>query len=449
MPTNSTSYTLTFNGTYPASNTSNTIIYNFNPSQTSFYWDGLLATPTVGTVTINDISSGTTRVCGLYVYSGNLIISVTTNTIKNVGYYYFNSTNLLTYTSSINGTIPSETTTTNVTAGIASGLINNTTGLTLTNTGLTITDPTQSYASVLTISSTAYNIAGTNAVSTSSSYSLIYDPLSVGSLITSIPSITTAPLIGCRVWSGSTSTLGNEQVASTTLNTISNTGASFSSSLYDNTQSIITGDYIYELLFANNTYTNYSSYVTNYSSYKSNTLNYSTLNSSGLPITIYTGTQTSYRYTTFAWKVDTTNLTSAGYKNINFVLNNVSSTSALTKDASGSLLIGTYRLPLFYRVEDTANINDFSKATSTPWINGNLYSNSTQISSANFTSTTTNYTGLSSNTGITIDGSTITFNVILGNPLTKSSPTTTYIYTRIAIPTAVEFSFKNITCNLI
>jgi len=453
-PTSSNSYTLSFNGTYPASNTPNTTTYNFNITNTLIYWDGVLSTPSVGTPTINSLATSPTntitQICGLYVYSGNLTLSVTTSAIKNVGYYYFNSTNLLTYSSSFGGNISPETTTANVTSGIASGLINNTTGLTITNTALVINSISTSYKTSLTITSTAYNISGTTGSSSASTATLlIYDPLSVNGLISSIPSITTSAVTGCRVWSGLTSsTLGNEMVGATTLNTISNSGVSISSTIYNNANSIISGNYLYEALYANGSYTNNSTYSISYNGYAGgNTLNYSTLNTSGLSITNYTGTATTYRYTTFAWQVNTSALSSGGNKNIQFILNGV--TGSTSTNANGSLLIGSYQLPLFYRVEDTSNIFNFAAGTSTPWINGNLFNNSTQISSSNFSSTTTNYTGLLSNTAVSGSGtSTITFNVILGNSLSNNSPSSVYIYCRLAIPTSVSFSFQMITCNL-
>ena len=183
----------------------------------------------------------------------------------------------------------------------------------------------------------------------------------------------------------------------------------------------------------------------NYTSYLNNsTINYSTLNTTGL---------NNYRYVTFAWKVNTSGLTPVGNKNIQFTLNNYSSSlpSSINSN-SGTLSFGSYNPLLYYRVEDATNtstINNFSGEISTPWINGNNYNNSTQISSANFSSIFTNYTGLLNNTGISISGSTITFNVILGNALTNSiTSSSVYIYCRLAIPISLSFSFQNISCNL-
>ena len=386
-----------------------------------------------------------TPICGIYVYTpktaNTITFNSTVNNVTNLGNNFYNATNTIVYSVSLDGTTySSPNVSTEITKATSYNRSSNT---------IVYNTPTVYTKLPITLKATPYNITTAGTAATTS-ISIIYDPLSVGNLITIIPYVSTNPVIGCRIWSGlTTSTLGQEMAATTTLNTLSNSGTSFSSTIYDNSKSIIdsNGNYKYELLFANNTYTNYNIYVIDYSSYNNNSVNYSTLNTTGLSVN-YTGTSTSYRYATFAWKVDINNLNAAGYKNITFTLNNVSSTSSLTTDAnSGSLLLGSYRLPLFYRVEDSTAITTF--VTSTPWINGNLYNAPTQISSSNFNSTTTNYTGLLSNTAVSINGdNSITFNVILGNGLKNSSPQTTYIYARIAIPTGIQFSFTNINCKL-
>ncbi|NDB60521.1 hypothetical protein EB001_19045 [bacterium] len=270
---------------------------------------------------------------------------------------------------------------------------------------------------------------------------IIYDTNSV--LVSSINNVDYSTLVsGFRVWSGTS--LGSEAVGATTLATLtSDNNKSFSDndfSTYKNAIDITTCN---ELLFANNAYTTYPTYMINYS----NGPNYSSLTNttSGLAKgTIY------YRYATFAWKVNTANLGSTGFSNIQFILSAYSSTSqGVSITSNGSLQINSILPFLYYRVEDSSSITDFTNSASTPWINGNLFNNATKISSSNFTSTSTNYSGLDSTTSVSInDSSNIIFNTILPNPLKNSSGSSVYIYCRIGIPISVSFSFQDIKCKL-
>ena len=156
-----------------------------------------------------------------------------------------------------------------------------------------------------------------------------------------------------------------------------------------------------------------------------------------------------YRYATFAWKVNTAILGSTGFSNIQFILSSYSSSQDVSVTSGGSLQINSISPFLYYRVEDSSNITDFTNSASTPWINGNLFNNGTKISSSNFTSTSTNYSGLDSTTSITISGLDIIFNTILPNPLKNSSGSNVYIYCKIGIPISVPFSFQDIKCKLI
>jgi hypothetical protein len=448
IPTSSNPYTVTANAIYPALNRpGQTSILSLNPSLSSvIYWDGIFNNPSISGVTFT-ILSFTSFLSGLSVYSGNLTISITTSGIKNLGNYYYNNTQILSYGSSIGGTISSETDLTRVTSGITSGLINNTTGITVTVPSTLITSPTSSYSSSLYITTTAYNIATTSAFLNSSTKTLIYDQ-SFSSLVSSINNISTVALKGYRVFSGST--LGNEAVGNSTLNNITNNGTVLYSTIYDNSQNISTNstNYKYELLYANGNFTTYSTYILNYNSYLNNTNNdYSNLNTTGLNIN-----SIIYRYATFAWKVDISSLSASGYNTCQFILNNVSSSLALGVSNNGSIYFGSSSPIIYYRIEDATNsssINNFNGAISTPWINGNMHNPSTRISSSNFSSSTINYTGLSSNTSISYTSNNFIINTIIPNNLTNTiSSSSVYIYFRIGIPISTSFLFQNVTCSL-
>jgi hypothetical protein len=448
IPTTSSPYVVTVNGTYPASNTPGGSLYSISPTNNTIYWDGQLSNPTIGSVSFN-ITSQTTNICGIPVYSGNLSVTITTTAVKNVGYYYFNNTNLLTYSSSLNGYIPPETIISNVTSGISGGLINNSSGLTITTSTSILYIPPLNNATIqnMTVSSIAYNIAGIQStVATSTPTGIVYDPNSL-TAITSIQNITTQAAVGCRVWSGTT--VGQE-LSTATLATLSNGSNSLSTVTFNNDINIISNtDYRYESLFANNLYTNSSTYVIDYTPYGGP--NYSTLNSTGLSISSYTGTSSTYRYVTFAWKVNTSGLSKEGNVNIQFIINGISTNNPSVNER-GSFVLDSIVLPLFYRVEDATSqttITNFVGQISTPWINGNLFDSGKTITSSNFSSTIQNYSGLASNTSVVFSNNNATFNVIIGNSLNKdTSSSSVYIYCRIAIPTAISFSFQNITCNL-
>jgi hypothetical protein len=302
----------------------------------------------------------------------------------------------------------------------------------------------------MTVSSIAYNIAGIQStVATSTPTGIVYDPNSL-TAITSIQNITTQAAVGCRVWSGDT--VGQE-LSTATLATLSNGSNSLSTVTFNNDINIISNtDYIYESLFANNLYTNSSTYVIDYTPYGGP--NYSTLNSTGLSVNSYSGTSSTYRYVTFAWKVNTSGLSVGGNVNIQFIINGIS-TNNPSVNGGGSFVLGSTVLPLFYRVEDATsqttitNFADPILPISTPWINGNLFNAATKITSSNFSSITQNYSGLASNTSVVFSNNNATFNVVIGNALSNSiTSSSVYIYCRIAIPTAIPFSFQNITCNL-
>ena len=438
-------YTVTVSGTYPTTNapsgTQNPLTYKYTSQE--FYYDGPLPTPTC---TINGLTINSTtppiQISGITLY--NDAINVTPGiTVSNIGTHFYNATRTVDYSGKF-GTISTTVTKNNGESketGLPSGYTSSTKSGTFTNL-LTFTKKPNIYSTSLSLTATAYAISG-SGVSGSKTLDIIYDTNSV--LVSSINNVDYSTLVsGFRVWSGTS--LGSEAVGATTLATLtSDNNKSFSDndfSTYKNAIDITTCN---ELLFANNAYTTYPTYMINYS----NGPNYSSLTNttSGLAKgTIY------YRYATFAWKVNTANLGSTGFSNIQFILSSYSTSQGVSITSNGSLQINSILPFLYYRVEDSSSITDFTNSASTPWINGNLFNNATKISSSNFTSTSTNYSGLDSTTSVSIssinDSSNIIFNTILPNPLKNSSGSSVYIYCRIGIPISVSFSFQDIKCKL-
>jgi len=436
-------YTVTVSGTYPTTNapsgTQNPLTYKYTSQE--FYYDGPLPTPTC---TINGltITTNPTQISGITLY--NDTINVTPGiTVSNIGTHFYNATKTVDYSGSF-GTISTTVTKNNGESketALPSGYTSSTKSGTFTNL-LTFTKKPNIYSTSLSLTATAYAISG-SGVSGSKTLDIIYDTNSV--LVSSINNVDYSTLVsGFRVWSGTS--LGSEAVGATTLATLtSDNNKSFSDndSTYKNAIDITTCN---ELLFANNAYTTYQTYMNDYSSDRL----YSNLKNSDFGL-LKSGIY--YRYATFAWKVNTANLGSTGFSNIQFILSAYSSTyQGVSITSNGSLQINSILPFLYYRVEDSSSITDFTNSASTPWINGNLFNNATKISSSNFTSTSTNYSGLDSTTSVSISsingGSDIIFNTILPNPLKNSSGSSVYIYCRIGIPISVSFSFQDIKCKL-
>ena len=471
-PTISTAYALTFGGTYPATNTVGGTAYTFSITPSSnypFYWDGKLAIPTATTPTFTINSSGNTltAVCGLYVYSGDLSLSVTTTAIKNVGIYFINSTNLLTYSSSFGGTMPAETSKQNVTSGIASGKIDNTNGLTITNTLVAITGISQtSYQSSLTITSTAYNIAGTYGGATSNPTLLIYDPSSV----TLLNTYTTSSVF--RV--PSTSTAGNEAVSgynsAANSGTPNNTPANilldgttlYSSAIYDHTKKINSTNLNYskDALLYNGNYYGSGSGFTTYTLYNgiSGTIGTSA-NVDYTAATINTGI--SVRYVTLAFPISST---VTPFNTITFTINNLK--NVIFDNTTSSLYYGTTttnRFLFFYRMEDSTNTTTATNWTaggqiSTPWIDGNYVASNASLLTNPSLPTASNIgnryftpcggTTLSGYNSTTSTGTFVVKLPYIINSTTATTSTKTFLYCRIGINTAyAATTFNNVSYN--
>ena len=451
---NSNQYKLSVTGTYAASNSGKSY-----QTYRNFYYDGETITPKILGFTGIFNTTACTQICGV---TGIISSTVTLKTsVTGIGNYFYNSDKILSYTNPNQlGAFSRQTETdlTNLTTGTGP------TGFKYVNTFVTnvTTTPSTYYNGSLSYSVNAYNIKNETVSTTftdNKSYILFNDNLisianTQASTKTSIPNVdTTSAVNGVRIWSCNP----GYETDNSSINNISNNGNSYTSldPLFDNKQSLVgvtgstelllwsnNGKSVYQSIGTQNTngYIDYSSSY--YSDSLKNTVNYNITPSSSL------------RYATFAWKVDTSKLTASGNKNIQFILKNVPINNLTTDDNWGSLLLSNIKLSLFYRVEQLSSIYLFDSSSSTPWIDGNLYSYDTStvtISSSNFNSKTIKYTGLLSNKSVSIDttNANVTFNVILGNPLNSDTPNEIYIYTRIGIPTNLYFYFENITCKLV
>jgi hypothetical protein len=411
------------------------------PRTYSFYYDTAGANPIVGSVTINKLNTTanttTRQVSGVWVVYGTPTLDVSCSDLSNVGHYFYNNSQLLAYSSTTSGIIStSETTLTNVSAGITSGEI--TGNLTITKSALSY-NTNSTFHIAIGVRATAYNIQNNTGYRDSTSIAAIVDPASQTLVYSTLQqsiggSNLSSATAGYRIYSGVSS--GSYEYRPDSL--YSYNSSTYVNTAYGNSWDITSTnnsgiDATYELQIANgyfqtsisstNGYKNYTSY---YYGTSLNTVNYSSISTSG------------YRYATFAWRL--TSVTGTGYNGIRFSFVN-NSTTYFDSNSAYANSGNTKKIQLYYRVEDpTSSIPNLSKL-STAWIDGNYTPNT--VNSSNYN--TEGQSGLN-----TFSGSTNTiFNVIL--PYTINSTTVSVnpiIYCRIGLPMDVAYQFQYITATM-
>jgi hypothetical protein len=274
---------------------------------------------------------------------------------------------------------------------------------------------------------------------------IICDPEPIG---TNIPTLNTAPLIGCRI---KTINGGSETTIPFSINNITNNGASYSFTSFDNNQSLEASS---ELLYTNGMYVTpgidspekyYINYLQFYGGEERN------IN----PDYSKTSILNSTRYVTFAWYIGILNCTKIVFK---------------LENMKGTLPAG---FKLYYRIEDNEyptiigqQIVDVDMVTGsdtynsyggTNWIIG-ISSNYSPVSTSNYSDTSKIYSGytpsnLNSPPFYTVSlssynsfSSSIVKNI---NPQTNK-PYNYCIYCRIEIPlnSILGFSFSGVSAQL-
>jgi hypothetical protein len=385
----------------------------------TFQYDTILGSaPTITNITIA-ATSALTQVSGIYVLCQTPTYTVTT-TMTNLGNFYYSSP-FLTYSFSPVTAAPlSETAKTNITSGLTSS--NLTGSIVCTNTAITSASLLTSYSNIIRVTGTAINTFGsTNLIGTQS---VIVDgpSFTLSQALVTIPTITKA--------SGSY-LLGGRVSSQTMIGTVNVPNYPGSTTTYNNTTTLITGDAssFYELQISNGLFTASSASASfaynNYSGTLSNTgVNYSALGSGG-----------GYRYATFAWTLPQNTLT-----NLTVQINGISlgSSGGRATDSVGFI-------HLSYRVEDQANKTPTNLTNkSTAWLNGNLTISGVLSSQYyNPTSITTSSVllgGLNSFTG----GNTFS----LGIPALDTTGITVILYVRIGLNFGCTNTFTGISVRM-
>jgi hypothetical protein len=180
-----------------------------------------------------------------------------------------------------------------------------------------------------------------------------------------------------------------------------------------------------------------------YSSYYNNSLDYS----------VVSRLNTSYRYTTFVWKINPPSGTINFYK---FTFNKISATSISTN--SPYTLNGNQRFFLFYKTEQVATGND---TASSIWIDGN--STYGTINNSGIASIDTNIVSLNgTNYNVPYDNtivraaSSTKYTINGGNLVAEVSPVTFsggaqefYIYCRFGNSMNYNITYESVTLSLL
>jgi hypothetical protein len=445
LTASTTPYALSVTGTYAVDNSGVSVNYS-----APFYYDGQQTPAITGTPSLSVIDGNTGAVCGVPVSKGPIRVILVTNVSGLGTNFYSNGNNILGYTPSTGTLTPSyETNLTKLSSGtISNGTFTNDTLSLSLSSFLKLTSP-----SPLRITTVATNLYGAQTSGVQSNgVNILYDQTSFTLANTTFTS--TTALLGTFVdCYRLLSTSNPEGCYATPNNTPSNylyNGSSYSnlnyaSTKFENARNIKDDtDYKFDLIISNGLCTSNSIYYIDYSPY--NGPNYSSLANSGT------------RYATFAWKVNTFSISlgSTAYNFINFKLGNTTSTLF---PSDGSVYthssISNSKFLLYYRLEDTANLNltgttGWTTLTS-PWIDGNAYDSSGTMypnPGTNTTQTGSILKGLSS--PFTSSSTSTTFKVKIPNPISTNvtSSTNLYIYCRIGLNMTFPFSFSSIQASL-
>jgi hypothetical protein len=412
-----------------------------------------------GGFSITGISNSTQNISGIKIINGAITVSTSLSGVTNIGKYFCNSGNIVTYSAST-GSISTinnnnkETDFSNagtwfLTDSNSQKYINPD-GITFTRNNLSLTPPTD-YRTSISLTATINGIGSSSQLITSAAtFPVIIDPASATLVYTifklslAAASLSTTLKNGYRIYSAPSTMTGGDIPGYTT----GTNSAVMSSVGYDNSISINGGidgngnNYNTEMLVAEGGLitrgfdsTPPLKYFINYGTYYNNTLDYSTISS-----------DSNKRFATFAWPL----LKPSGsitYAIINVAITFNSVTSFTSYD--GGYQINGKNFILYYRVEDNRNSDPNTLLTptnqSSTWIKGNSTSG-TDVGAGNY-----NNTGIPDKYGlseITSSGTTAIFKLKYPNASISSSTPDTTLYVRIGAQNNANFKITNIQAQL-
>ena len=373
------------------------------------------------------------QVSGIFAIEGPVDLSCNTSISSNIGQYFYNNTQILSYGSS--GT--SETTTGNVTSSLTGGKFN----YPVTFTNSAITNPqTNTFDTSMSLTVTAYSPTTFSTAGTAATISAIMDQPSYNLITnttlypTSSQSISIATeAYGFRIDSSFSYVGGsyNNNIP------IVNPNPLVATTQYDQTKSLLPAvsqdlqltNGTYQTNTSSNGYLNYATYY--YGPTQLNTLNYTTTN---IP-------NSGYRYVTFTFNASNGG-SSATYNTIRFKVNGITSSQTLNLTANQPTVNGV-NIYFAYRLTDNASPNVFNGTTNnTCWLDAtnNAY---TAVGAGNFNTTTPgSIFSASSSTASTYSSGTLTITSVL-YPVTFTS-SQVYVYFRICAPMNADFKFSTV-----
>ena len=387
----------------------------------TFYYDIPPLIPTIRSVVINSINtvlaSSYVQICGVYIVYGTPTLNLNINDVSNIGQYFYNNNQILSFSSTVGTISATETNLENVTnkLNMANNIITGPLTFNTSTIPLVISDI---FNKNVSLTCNAFNIPGISVSAGATPLPVLIDPKSAalyGSIIISgIGTLTPSPSPGGRIASGGLT-------------------SPYTRTVYNNNTAITGGSGVSaELQFANGcfqskigteAYLDYTSYY--YSSTSKNTVNYSTIPSSG------------YRYVTFCWQVAPT---SGSFSTITFQFNGL--TNSFTIDGNDLASISGLPLKMNYKIEDNAASSLSASSITTIWIDANSITGAV-VNSSNYYIPGTVY----GNNPVTTSGGS--FNVILPNSFNSTTSSgKKYVYLNVGIPINVDFSFTSISAQL-
>ena len=406
-----------------------------------FYYDNLYNTSTPFPsftsfdANLNAAPSNFTQISGIWILYGDISLTATT-IVNNIGNFFYNPTQILTYS-----TGDKEADLTHTTSISGKQLLSQ---VTFVNPNIICKASNTFLKSINVYADKVYNCVGnsSSATSTTKQFNIICDKPSYD-LINNSGTYPTYPStilyigegIAAGVYGYRIKTISSSNNAIPDLqNSVLTSG---SPTKYIQSWNISDTDHNEELQICNGAYRTYTSANGNgYLNYNGTYFN-AALTTSQIDLTTNLATGNSdYRYATFAWKCKNS---FHNYFNAQFNVNGVVS----DMDISG--------VRMFYRVEDASSPTISAANNNTIWINANGIDN--VINQGNYYNTS--YTSLGGkNTALTTNSTTFnyptpsiyTINVLI--PGLVISTDNTYIYFRIGFPMSNSVSFTNVTAIL-
>lgn len=401
-----------------------------------FYYTILPPAPTatLTTISLGSLTNLSQQYFGINIFTNPIPINTTLNNIQNIGTYFCNTGNFLTYGITGGGSLTNNIISKIPSANISNNIINS--SFSYTNNNMFFS--TTSY--LTSISGFNVKIQGLTQFATitnSTTFPVLYDPLTtsfINSLPTNIPIITSTLARGFNCIIPTNITTGGAN--SPYYNTPS---TAYRTVAYDHTQSLLTNS---ALLMSNGAYiTPANSIYINYLNFNGN----STYNNNYTTITSTNG----MRYVAFVWQVPAFSTVPIGSVTVQITFKNAN----LTKPGTTEVIVAgaaAGSLELYYRLEDPESyiktgslIPSSTDYYSTIWIKGN--SPGTALSATNFASTAneTSLFGATTSTTSTVATFTLTIPTI-----SKTVTQPIYFYLRVGLNSNVNNAITNILCSL-